>query len=208
MAGKRIILVEGPDDEHVIKAIFGQRNLPKLDEVKSHGGKDALLEGFPVRLKESDVEALGVVIDADTDVSACWQALRDRLMRAGYVGVPNAPLSHGTVLAAPRETLLPRVGVWVMPDNTTAGILEDFLRFLMPADSELFIHANTSVISIPLDQKRFTDLQRPKALIHTWLAWQEEPGRPLGQSITARFLDHNVPQVDVFVQWLRELFVF
>src|SRR5436190_24268592 len=28
-----------------------------------------------------------------------------------------------------------------------------------------------------------------KALIHTWLAWQEKPGRPLGLAITARYFD-------------------
>jgi len=42
--------------------------------------------------------------------------------------------------------------------------------------------------------------------MHTWLAWQEEPGKPLGTAITAKFLDANVAQVDVLVAWLKALF--
>ena len=38
------------------------------------------------------------------------------------------------------------------------------------------------------------------------LAWQKEPGLPLGASISARFLDANVSQVDVLVACLKRLF--
>ncbi len=69
MAGRRILLVEGNDDEHGLKHICGERGVGML-EVKPEGNVQRLLENFPVRLKESNVEALGVVIDADTDVTA------------------------------------------------------------------------------------------------------------------------------------------
>lgn len=84
MAGRKVLLVEGVDDEHVLKHVCGTRRLQKLDEIKSQEGVDQLLENFPVRLKESDLEAVGVVIDADTDLAARWQALHDRLVQAGY----------------------------------------------------------------------------------------------------------------------------
>ena len=93
-----------------------------------------------------------------------------------------------------------------MPDNQTKGILEDFLRFLVPAGSRLFDHVTTSVATIPEGERRFSQLAEPKALIHTWLAWQEEPGKPMGTAITARYLDPNVAQVDVLVSWLKRLF--
>lgn len=93
-----------------------------------------------------------------------------------------------------------------MPDNKSQGILEDFLRFLIPSDSLLFDHVSSSVAAIPDGEKRFTALAEPKALIHTWLAWQEEPGKPLGTSITARYLDPDVAQVDILIDWLKRLF--
>jgi hypothetical protein len=54
MAGKRVLLVEGKDDEHVFKAIFGQHKLEPPDEIKEHGGITNLLEALPLRLLESD----------------------------------------------------------------------------------------------------------------------------------------------------------
>lgn len=45
-----------------------------------------------------------------------------------------------------------------------------------------------------------------KAMIHTWLAWQREPGRPMGLAITKRFLDPEAPSAMEFVAWVRRLF--
>jgi hypothetical protein len=207
MSDKKILLVEGIDDEHVLKHICGNRGVARLDEVKPHGSVDMLLESFPVRLKASeDGDIVGVVIDADTDVKARWQSLRNRLIDVGYKNVPADPAPNGTVLDPPAQTLLPRVGVWIMPDNKANGILEEFLRFLVPQECALFRHVKSSVAAIPEADRRFSPVAEPKVVIHTWLAWQEEPGRPLGTAITARFLDPNVAQVDVLVSWLNRLF--
>jgi hypothetical protein len=149
---------------------------------------------------------LGLVIDANADCAARWQALRDRLVAAGYQGVPDVPSLTGTMLPAPENTLLPRVGVWIMPDNQSQGMLEDFLRFLIPAGSRLFEHVQASVSAIPEADRRFDLHDEPKALIHTWLAWQEEPGLPYGTAIKARYLDSGVPPVDLLVSWLKNLF--
>lgn len=177
-----------------------------LDDINPQGSVDRLLENIPVRLKQSDVEVLGVVIDADTDLVARWHAMRDRLEKVGYQNIPMNPAPDGTILAPPPNTLLPRFGVWLMPDNQNHGILEDFLHFLVPAGSQLFEHVKTSVANIPRDEQLFSQLAKSKAIIHTWLAWQKDPGKPLGTAITARFLNPNVVQVDVFVDWLKRLF--
>lgn len=206
MPGKKILLVEGIDDEHVLKHLCGQRGVGKLDEIKPQGSVEQLLENFPVRLKESEIEILGVVLDADTDLEGRWDALKHRLKQAGYGGVPDHPAANGTILDPPPNTLLPRFGVWIMPDNQSKGILEDFLRFLVPTGSRLFEHVKSSVAGIPEEDRRFSQLAEPKAIIHTWLAWQEEPGKPLGTAITAKFLNPNVTQVDILVGWLKRLF--
>ncbi|MDZ4860700.1 MAG: DUF3226 domain-containing protein [Candidatus Hydrogenedentes bacterium] len=205
---KNVLLVEGPDDEHVLKHVCGNRGLPKIDEIKPQGGVDRLLENLPVRLKESDLAALGVIIDADIKVASRWDALRTRLVRAGYPNPPTVPDSIGTVILPPANSLLPRAGFWIMPDNTTPGALEDFLQFLIPSGSALFEHVKSSVVSIPEDEKRFTPRMESKAMVHTWLAWQVEPGKPLGTAITARYLDPDVPEVDSLVSWLKRLFFY
>lgn len=206
MPGKKILLVEGTDDKNVIMHICGNRGVQQLDEIAPQDSVEQLLESFPVRLKESDVEVLGVVLDADTDPQGRWEALRHRLNQAGYAGVPEKLAAIGTILAPPPNTLLPRFGVWIMPDNQSKGILEEFLHFLVPAGSQLYEHVKASVASIPEGERRFKQADEPKARIHTWLAWQKHPGKPFGTAITARFLDPNVAQVDVLVAWLKLLF--
>jgi hypothetical protein len=208
MTSKRVLMVEGPDDEHVVKHICGQHQLGNIDEIKPYDGKQTLLDAIPVRLKGSDILALGILLDADTDLMATWQGILDRLRSAGYKTVPDKPIPEGTVINAPLESLLPKIGVWLMPDNQMSGILENFLHFLIPVDEEntaLRKYAENAIQNIP-GNRRFTDLKRPKALIHTWLAWQEEPGKPLGIAVKARYLDSQLPVGQQFANWLRRTF--
>jgi hypothetical protein len=208
MAAKNILLVEGKDDQHVLVHLSSNRGGPRFDEVLPHEGDTKLLDAIPVRLKAAGDEAIvGIVMDADTDLDARWQSLRDRLVKLGYAVVPASPVADGTIVERPEGEFLPRVGIWIMPDNQTRGILEDFLQFLVPTGSKLFGHEKTSVATIPEGERRFSQLAEPKALIHAWLAWQEEPGKAMGTAITARYLDPNVAQVDVLVSWLNRLFL-
>ena len=207
MADKKILLVEGIDDEHVLKHICGNRGIPQLDEVETQDGVENLIEGLGIRLTLSEEgDVIGVVIDADTEISDRWQSIRGRITGVGYQNVPDQPDPDGTILDPPARTLLPRLGIWIMPNNQTSGILEDFLRFLVPQPNILFDHAKASVAAIPEGERRFKQLAEPKAIIHTWLAWQKAPGLPFGKAIKARFLDPSVPEVDVLVAWLKRLF--
>jgi hypothetical protein len=206
MTAKLVLMVEGLDDEHVVKNICGQRQLGKIERIHPYGGKDPLIEGIDVRLKESDIGALGIILDADTDLHARWQAVASRLSAAGYADVPATPAPEGTVIESPSDSLLPRVGIWLMPDNQTPGILEDFLHFLVPTGDGLLAHVDQAIASIPIGQRRFSELREAKARIHTWLAWQEEPGKPFGQAISARYLDPNLPAANIFAGWLQRTF--
>jgi hypothetical protein len=47
---------------------------------------------------------------------------------------------------------------------------------------------------------------RSKACVHTWLAWQEEPGTPMGQAITARYLDADALHAQQLMRWFRKVF--
>ena len=206
MTGKRVLIVEGPDDEHVVKHICGQHQLGKIENIHPYGGKDPLIEGIGVRLKESDIDVLGIILDADTDLQARWQAVSSCLSKAGYGNLPAIPAHEGTIIESPADSLLPRVGIWLMPDNQVPGILEDFLRFLVPEGDGLLAHVEQSIDSIPSEHLKFADLKKSKARIHTWLAWQEEPGKPFGQAISARYLDSSLPAANIFTGWLQRTF--
>jgi hypothetical protein len=205
----RQLLVEGKNDQHVIWALCKQYQLPKtfsveVPEEDGTEGIEALLAGLPARLDEPKLETLGIVVDADRDLAARWQAVRDRLIASGYQHVPKVPPAEGWVDAPPDR---PRVGVWLMPNNQLPGMLEDFVAHLIPSNDGLRPKAEAILQEIELaGLNRYTSVHRPKALIHTWLAWQETPGMPMGQAITARVLSYDCAIALTFVEWLQRLF--
>lgn len=113
-AAPNILLVEGPDDVHVMRSLFGIYGIPhvyiqkgKADyeqltsgqiEIRDHMGIDNLLEAFEVELKRSGDRKIGIVVDVDDDISARWVSLRDKLIHVGYSSVPGVPYSSGTIV--------------------------------------------------------------------------------------------------------------
>lgn len=207
------LLVEGKNDRHVIWALCEKHQLPETFSVEVPSEEDfgqgieAVLAEIPIRLKQENFRTLGIVIDADQDLAARWQSVSSRLNAKGYQNIPKAPPLDGWVYTEREATNLPKVGVWLMPDNQLPGMLENFVARLISEDdglltkAELFLH---DVEQAGLN--RYTLIHNPKALIHTWLACQQTPGMPMGQAITSQILSYNSPLALVFVEWLRRLF--
>lgn len=216
MSGRMIVLVEGADDSAVVFHLLARHGLPIADrgrfapgqiEIEDGRGVNHILESLPTRLKalrtEQPVPRLGLVLDANSDLSRRWTAVRNRLLEAGYVAVPELPEVQGTVL---EEDDLPTLGIWLMPDNQLPGELEDFVQLLLPAGDTLWPRAEQAIQAIPTGERLFLAHDLIKATMHTWLAWQPEPGRPMGLAITRRYLDPDAPSAHLFLAWIRRLF--
>lgn len=219
--GKRILVVEGIDDLHVMCNLFQTRCIPEVFDVQEpklngledeSGGIEKLLDSIAPRLLESDLERLAVVLDAnDKGPEARWQAIRTRLLNAGYEGIPEKHESGGTTFDLslhPRALRTVRFGAWVMPDNRSTGMLEEFVAALIRKDDPMLPFVDGFLDSIPSGQRRFIPQHQPKARIHTWLAVGERPGRPMGQAIKADAqLDANHSSVQPFLNWVHAALV-
>jgi hypothetical protein len=204
MADRLLLVVEGPDDKHVLWAILARHQFAPSFTIRDEGGFQTLLARLSIHLKPgTDIERFGVVVDADADIRARWQQIKRILTRAGYGSVPEDPDPAGTVI---EQEDLPRVGIWVMPDNILPGMLEDYLCFLVPAGDALFDRACRCVDEIPAEERRFAQIHLVKSLIHTWLAWQDDPGSPLGQAITKRYFESEGQHIQELLAWLTRLF--
>jgi hypothetical protein len=205
------LLVEGKNDRHVIWALCQQYQLPETFSVEvpqedGTEGIEALLNGLPERLKAENLRTLGIVVDADRNLSARWQSIKDKLSSIGYQDIPQSPPPAGWV-CTPSDPYLPRVGVWLMPDNQLPGMLEDFVAYLIPDGDTLLPKAEAILQEIEATGlNRYSLIHHPKALIHTWLAWQKTPAMPMGQAITAQVLNSNCPIALIFIEWLKNLF--
>ena len=159
MAARFLLLVEGQDDAHVLWNLFEYHQVPETFTVrptKEDGGIDTLLNNLPTQLKASDLERLGIVVDANTDLGARWAAVRNILLQAGGVDIPTAPDPGGTIVTVERPDRTLRVGVWLMPDNTIRGMLEDFVACLVPAGDTLWPRVVDCVAQIPESERRFS----------------------------------------------------
>ena len=206
MGQEAVLLVEGKDDMHVLLAILHHHGMiMSPDFIEQFEGIDKLLENLEVRLRLTDLKRLGVVVDADEPLSTRWSQVVAVLSRAGYTNLPGTPDPKGTIFDPP-DSLHPVVGVWLMPNNILPGMLEDFVKFLVPPGDRLLKRAMESVASIPAGERLFSEGHLSKAQIHTWLAWQEEPGRPMGLAIKAKFLDPSCKQAVDLTAWARRVF--
>jgi hypothetical protein len=111
MAGRNVLLVEGDDGLFVLKNLCLAREVAFLDKENALclGGVENVLSSFPVQLKQSDIAALGVVIDANTHLVSRWRALSKALSDNGYGNVPAAPNPEGTIMP-PAMPFRPRRG--------------------------------------------------------------------------------------------------
>ena len=192
----RLLLVEGPDDKHVVVHLLARSGLTLNFDIDQKGGFPELSKSIPVELVVPGRSALGVVVDANDNPAARWQAIRDRCKRRG-ITLPGEPDPGGVVVEG-----RPRVGVWLMPDNRSPGQLEDLIAAMIPAEDVVWRLAQEFVDHIPEP-----DRPKPaiKAQVHAWLA-ARAAARPMGSAIGTGHLDASSPPATSFISWLQLLF--
>ena len=196
------LLVEGNDDQHVIWALCEKFNIPEVFDVIDCAGIENLYESIPVRFKQTGIETIGIIIDADVNLNDRWEYVKNVLSNQGFKVPENLPqggliLSNGNV----------KMGVWIMPSNNTNGMLEDFVSFLIPQDDKLLPIVDTTLNKIENEKlNKYSLIHKSKAKIHSWLSWQEDPGTPMGLSITKRYLTTDNASCRQLINWLKKLF--
>ena len=209
------LLVEGAKDRRVIPFLMEANSIFWPDharpvEIAELGGNqlkdddDEYGVGLSVHLKAPGLKTLGIVLDADKDAAATWRRVANRL-RSSFDDVPVEPPVAGFVSAL--NVTGQRCGVWLMPDNSSAGMLETFLLSLISTtDSDLLVYATDCVDAAKMKGASYKDVHRDKARIHTWLAWQDEPGAQLHEAVDRSILEPTSPYAQKFVSWFRTLF--
>ncbi len=78
----------------------------------------------------------------------------------GMGAMPKGPASAGTIVQG-----VPRIGIWLMPNNKTAGELEDFVAALIPGDDPVWPRSQAYIDEIPKkDRERTGKLSGPSSM--------------------------------------------
>ncbi|WP_020597038.1 DUF3226 domain-containing protein [Spirosoma panaciterrae] len=201
------LLVEGKDDLFVTANIRDAHQLPDNFEIIDCEGVEKMPDQIIARIKRQrpEIEAIGIVLDADQDLGTRWNSIRDILIKEGYT-LPVSPEADGTVITGIGRN--PAIGIWLMPNNLQSGMLEDFIRLLIRPNDLLSPFVEQALVQLEAQpiESRYSEIHRAKAYIHTWLAWQKDPGTPMGLALTKTYLDHNTELCQQFVNWLNRLF--
>lgn len=194
---EKILLVEGKDDEHVIRHVAWKLSLETSFEIIDTEGK-GIFDAIDVGLKSPSLETIGVVADADDNLLGRWQSIVNRIQKIERnPGIPEKPQEEGVIVDSE-----PRVGIWLMPDNNGPGEIEDFVAGMIPENDPVWPRAERYIQDIPLEHLRS---KVSKAKLYAWLATRETPGR-MGTAIGAGALRTDGERTRVFGQWLQELF--
>lgn len=205
------LLVEGDTEVRVIPYLMERNGVTwevgdqPVVNIEPQGGVEEIMKPGVIssELKASGIEALGILVDADEDAGNQWARIRN-ICTNHISGLPDQMPDEGLKIDLPQG---PVFGVWIMPDNRYTGMLEDFLVRLIKEDSrELFEYARDCVVEAKRKGAQFRNNHAIKAEVHTWLAWQENPGRQLHQAVNERILDPQKEASQQFVNWFRSLF--
>lgn len=218
---KNILIVEGEADCGFFSEICKKSELAvnvKVGAAKDFGADrnskqavfNLLRDSILSQLDDADaaIERAAIVVDADTAAdgglgfAGTLQRVSDLLVSKGYSEVEALP-AGGYQFQHP-DGLKP-FGLWIMPDNNSEGMLENWIsRCISPDQQQLFNHATTTVTA--LQNPLFNEIHRTKADVATWLAWQRKPGENLYACITNDLLDNNSALYSGLVTWLKATF--
>ncbi len=200
--GKMVLLVEGEGDRHFVWHIRNQiaSHLEFEIIVKRHLSR--LIESLYPEIVFAGHDAIGILVDADDDFGKRWHELAGRLSQTG-VSVPRNPCENGTII---RVALgLPRIGIWIMPDNKSIGELEDFVIDMIPNGDLVWPMARDYIEGIPGCERKFSAGKIDRAKLYAWLATQEKPPH-IGAAIGQGDLNVQTQLCDLFADWLHRLF--
>ncbi len=92
--GSRVLLVEGDTDGHVVAALAQHFEIPETFGLFACGGDMEALRRLNALVLTMGQECVGLLIDANSDLSARWQAVVEKLENYDYE-LPGQPTSEG-----------------------------------------------------------------------------------------------------------------
>lgn len=212
MSGKKTfsykLFVEGINDLHIVASLCAHHKVTENFNIEDCRGIENVIGKFRIALTNPAVyQRIGVVIDADSDMKSRWKQLIDILEKSGKYNCEKLELSAGGLILHPLKMWDAVVGIWIMPDNTLVGMLEDFALSLVSPEDALMRKAESVLSELEAQGiQQYKEAHRSKAKVHTFLAWHDEPGKPIGQAITAHILNPDAVQAKVFIDWINKLY--
>lgn len=217
--GDSLLLVEGSNDRHavsqLVRLLYG---VEPAFEILDCRGDDGVLNQLSAKLVQPNLQQkiLGLILDADIEGSTTREVIQRRLAQLkDRIGVdydlpdmfPESGLIIDPLPGRRAIGALPRIGVWLMPNNKAFGMFEDLLM------ESLGDHQREYTSKVVKQAKAdriasYHESHHSKAVIRTYMAWQEPPDvQYLGLAIQKGHFQNIEAACAQFLDWLGRLFV-
>ncbi|MBX3102495.1 MAG: hypothetical protein KF690_08310 [Bacteroidetes bacterium] len=209
---EHLLLVEGNSEKHVLYTICEKYEIPEVFDVEVAGNNEKARSKFIAEIAGSKYKKVGVVLDNELDQHV-WDSFSTGLTRYAEFyeePFPSSPLGEALIIRSNRKNLTyDDFGIWMMPDNHSKGTLENFLIQMKTGHDLLLDFSEKTLVALEEQKPRihlYKPVHRNKALVHTYLAWQENPGSPYGLAFKQGAFDLNHHNVKALADWLHRLF--
>lgn len=213
-----VLYVEGMDDLYVTEALVTLYGVCKPFVITTLGGCDNMQTMLSNGLKAArfndtikdvkydfDIRRIGVVVDANGNREKRIRDFNKALESNGYM---TMTLSEDGCVIHDDSKDVATVGLWIMPDNNHAGMIEDFYRHFIPADDLLLPEVNAFIDHLKQNPDIDSPAPETKAVVRTWLACQKK-----SESLMGFFLQNKKNRLDIhndlaerFIGWINNVF--
>ena len=196
LAEAKHLLVEGRDEELFFDAFIRHLGVGGV-QVWNYAGKDNLGNRLGVLVDTEGFDrivSIGIVRDADTSASSAFQSVQGSLRNAGLsVPIEMLVASEGT----------PKIAVFVMPDNSAGGALEDLCLATLEGDPAMpcvndFLQCVGGRVETPPQNVA-------KARMHAFLASREDSELRLGEAAQRGYLPWGNAAFEPLTEFLTNL---
>lgn len=192
----KLLIGEGVEEVFLFSALLAHLGIEDMN-VEQCGGKDGLpayLDALRLRPGFAELSSLGVTRDADADAMAAFNSVRQHLQNRRFV----TPASSGNI-----EGGTPRVGIMILPNGTSPGMLEDLC--LTAFETDAFMPCINGFFECLETTPGNAPDQMSKARVHVWLAAQNPPDMRLGIAAQKGFIDWTNGSFDQLRRFLAAL---
>ncbi|MCJ2035953.1 DUF3226 domain-containing protein [Methylobacterium sp. J-068] len=186
MRQDRVLLVEGPNDKFFFEAMCRSLGLSTIVKVASpqdiagpkvfnnKGGIFKILPLLISQMNDGSIASLGVIVDADTSathgmgVEKTLELFAQKIEKDGFRDRRRVGDQGGYVFK--NNDGLGDIGLWIMPDNQSEGMLENWVYSTARGSERADIaHAEKAIATLP-GQIKFKEIHRIKAITSVWMS--------------------------------------
>lgn len=200
LKSKKILIVEGQDEENFFDALLRNMKLTDFD-IRHVGGKDQFPKKFPTLLKtpgffapDNSPMVTHVAIVRDKDEDEAFESISNIVSAQGL----KPPIEHSTFSDGN-----PKVGIFIMPGTEVKGtMLEDLCLKTVENDIAMKCVNKFAACASALDP---SPKNMSKAKAQTFLAAQPEIAHTVGVGAQKGYWSFESPALGELKQFLNDL---